>query len=238
MQILNQQPQPLITIVGCLHGNEYIGQSFFNLFTKCQDKYPNVQVILANEPAIKANCRFIDEDLNRAFPGSTHGSHEQQLAATLLPHITSSRYVLDLHTTTSLLRMVPIVTNLNTDTQRIVNLCSSQEVAFIKSPLADKSLIGQCQAGVSLEYNADLAATPQATADVFRIVTSLIQETSHTPTTKRIYHVTKPVSPSLQLGRDTQNFVYSPALKGYPFLVGERAYPNGLLASHYTKEEI
>lgn len=233
MQIINQQPQPFVTIVGCVHGNEYLGCRAFEYFALHRADYPSVQFILANEPAIAADCRYLEQDLNRSFPGKLDGKIEERLASELLTHVRTSRYVLDLHTTSSDIRMTPIVTNLGADTCRVVNLCDSHEVALIEPELASKSLIGQCQAGVSLEYHEKY--TP-ALADVFRIVDALLDKHQVTPSVRRIFHIVGPVTPTVAFPSDTKNFVYSPALQGYPFLVGERSYPNGLLASRCSSQ--
>ncbi len=238
MQILNQQPQPFITVVGCLHGNEYLGLRVFESFKKQQMNYSSVQFILANESAMTADRRYIEQDLNRSFPGYVDGNHEQKLAAELLPHVLSSRFVLDLHTTTSNIFMTPIVTNLDEDTCRIINFCQSREIALIEPPFADASLVGQCRAGVSLEYNHRYAETAEAVADVFRILNALIHNRAAEAFPRQIFHVQKSTSPSLILPSDVKNFVFSSLLGGYPFLVGERAYPNGLLATKRSEAKL
>ena len=234
MQILNQQVQPIVTVVGCLHGNEYLGLRAFEYFKGHQTEYSAAQFILANEPAIAADKRFVDCDLNRSFPGDIEGNLEQQLAAELLLHILSSRFVLDLHTTTSNIVMTPIVTNLNGDTRRVLGFCRSQEVALIESPLANASLISQCRAGVSLEYNHRYAETTQAVDDVFRILEYLLNDQQTEPSERQVFHIDQATSASAALPDDAKNFVFCPALSGYPFLIGERAYPNGLLAGRQT----
>lgn len=230
MQIINQQPNPIITIIGCQHGNERIGIHCFNKFILEKNKFQSVQYILANEPAIKTNTRFVAQDLNRSFPGDLNGENEKKLANEILPHLRSSRFVLDLHTTTSKIKMTPIVTNLDADTRQIVNLCDSQEVALIEPPLSTSSLIGQCRAGVSLEYNEQFADTDEALADVFRITQNLLEGVANEPRPRDIFHVAGAVPESVKLPSQTENFVFSDLLGGYPFLVGERAYPNGLVA--------
>lgn len=238
MKIIHSQEKPLITVVGCQHGNEDLGRSILEELPSHPHLFSQIQYILANEPAIEKGCRFIDQDLNRSFPGNKDGNREERLAYELLPLLQSSRFVLDLHTTTSAIKMTPIVTNLDSDIRSIINLCESREVAFVEPPLATKSLIGQCRSGVSLEYNAEYAKTREAIDDVFRILNGLIGNHVITATPREIFHVTEPVQPSLKLSKDTKNFVYSDVLEGYPFLFGEQSYPNGLRAVKVSRAVI
>lgn len=236
MKIINQQAAPFITIVGCQHGDEHIGFLAYEFFLEHLLQYPSVQFILANEPAIAANRRFIEQDLNRCFPGDANGSGEMRLAAELLLHVQSSRYVLDLHTTTSDILMTPIATHLNADSRRIINLCTSTEIALIESPFGKASLIGQCNAGVSLEYNEQYAKTAPALLDVFRIVDGLVGDQSMPTFSRKIYRIISAAPSAIHLPDQTKNFVYSPVLEGYSFLFGEKAYPNGLISREPTEE--
>lgn len=92
---------PRYTVVVCLHGDE-IGPKIAierliegNVITNSRIKY-----IVANESAISQGVRFIDEDLNRSFPGENNNTHESQLAQLILDEISNTQ-VIDLHTTYS-----------------------------------------------------------------------------------------------------------------------------------------
>ncbi|RBI63690.1 succinylglutamate desuccinylase [halophilic archaeon] len=93
---------PDLAVVACLHGDEQCGKSAIgNLLAERPVLDRAVQFVVANEAAIAANVRFVDEDLNRAFPGNPDGdTYESRLAAELLAELRDRR-VLDLHSTHS-----------------------------------------------------------------------------------------------------------------------------------------
>jgi hypothetical protein len=87
-----------ILVIGGMHGNEPLGQEVVRLF---QDKpVKGVDVLLANEKAIEANCRFVKNDLNRSFPGdSDSADYETKRAAEILQKTKGYDLVLDFHNT-------------------------------------------------------------------------------------------------------------------------------------------
>lgn len=197
-------------------------------------------LILANEEALGAKKRFLETDLNRSFPGRTDGSHEERLAFGLLPFAKASRFLLDIHTTTSDIRMTPIVTRLSEDVRRIINLTESTEIALMDKDLADRSLIGQTAAGVSLEFNEDYALTEQAYLDVLRVIDGIMSGHANPGKPRLIYHVTGTIPKTIAIPDDSRNFRYIQELDAYPFLLHERAYPDlhALKATRVDDERI
>ncbi len=57
-----------------------------------------VRFTIANPPALRANKRFIENDLNRIYPGKPEGTIEERLATEMFPFIESVPFVLDMHT--------------------------------------------------------------------------------------------------------------------------------------------
>ncbi len=87
-----------VLIVGGMHGNEPLGVGIVRRLQKQPIK--NIDAVLANEPAIATNCRFIGADLNRSFPGErTSKAYEQCRAAELLKLCSGYDIVLDFHNT-------------------------------------------------------------------------------------------------------------------------------------------
>ncbi len=87
-----------ILVIGGMHGNEPLG---LELVKQLQRRpIANVDVVLANEQAIQANARFIEQDLNRSFPGDASSAHyEQRRAAELSVLCKNYDVVLDFHNT-------------------------------------------------------------------------------------------------------------------------------------------
>jgi hypothetical protein len=87
-----------VLVMGGMHGNEPLGLNLVKLFQERPVK--NVSTIFANEPAIKAQCRFMSQDLNRSFPGDVKSDgYESKRAAQLLILAQQYDIVLDFHNT-------------------------------------------------------------------------------------------------------------------------------------------
>jgi succinylglutamate desuccinylase len=74
-----------VAIVAAIHGDEPAGvRPIDRLLEETPVVERPVKLIVANEEALERNVRYLDEDLNRAFPGSPDaGTHEGRLAARL-----------------------------------------------------------------------------------------------------------------------------------------------------------
>jgi hypothetical protein len=84
-------------IIGGTHGNEPLGVGVCKKLEAL--KIINLSVLYANEQAIKQNKRFINQDLNRVFPGSPKGSYEVKRAQEIINISKSFDYVIDFHNT-------------------------------------------------------------------------------------------------------------------------------------------
>jgi len=147
MQVFSNNISPLrVVLVCCVHGNERYGLEVFSYFRDHLSEYPGLKILLAHEAALEANVRFLETDLNRSFPGTIDGSFEEQLAKDILCEIQDIPLVIDIHTTTSDIALVPFVTALTPTTQRVIRFVHSQEVILVPAPLGMHSLIGNAVA--------------------------------------------------------------------------------------------
>lgn len=225
MQILpSLQSPPLIGIVCCVHGDERFSFTVFDELRKNTELRKTTTLILANEDALRENVRFIENDLNRSFPGSPDGTLEERLAHRLYPVIREPKVILDIHTTTSDVLMTPIITNLTEGTREILRHTNSREIAYINESTAKHSLIGQVRHGVSLEFGEAYANTPDALTDITRIIKGLNENTPTTSSIRKIFHVDGIIPNTATLPTDARNFAYIPELDCYPFLLHERTY--------------
>ncbi|MFB6147588.1 MAG: succinylglutamate desuccinylase/aspartoacylase family protein [Candidatus Nanohaloarchaea archaeon] len=85
------------TVVGSLHGDEPCGKKAIERFLSedWEVKKP-VKFIVANEEALERGVRYIDNDINRVFPGDPESDrHEEQLASEVMREVVGTR-VLDI----------------------------------------------------------------------------------------------------------------------------------------------
>lgn len=81
--------EPEIAVIGGIHGDEPCGvRAVDRVMEADPDVDRPVKLIVANEEAIERRARYVEEDLNRAFPGNPDGdTHEARLAHELLQEI-------------------------------------------------------------------------------------------------------------------------------------------------------
>lgn len=93
---------PEIAVVGGIHGDEPCGPTAIDRFlSEDPDVERPVKFVVANEEALDAGDRYLEEDLNRAFPGAPDAeTHEGQLAHQLAGELRGCT-VLSLHSTQS-----------------------------------------------------------------------------------------------------------------------------------------
>lgn len=180
---------------------------------------------------MEKNVRFIESDLNRSFPGNANGTHEERLAAEMLPILREATHVIDIHTTTSDIRFLPIVTNLGSSVRPLLRHASASEIAYIQPSFGTRSLIGQVEGGASLEFGRAYAETESAYQDILRVIDGLLKDTPATPVERRVFHVTGFIPDTVPLPSDVKDYQYIPALDCYPILLHEKAY----VGSHAMK---
>ncbi len=83
-------------IIGGLHGNEPLGLEVCKKLEKL--RFPYIDVLYGNKKAIQANKRFIEQDLNRVFPGS-NDSYEGRRAKQIMKLCEKYDFVIDFHNT-------------------------------------------------------------------------------------------------------------------------------------------
>ncbi|MBA3678741.1 succinylglutamate desuccinylase/aspartoacylase family protein [Candidatus Saccharibacteria bacterium] len=175
-----------VTLVCCVHGNEKFGKKVFDYFLLKLEKFPGLSLLLANEEAMKINRRFVDIDLNRSFTSHKNSKlHEAVLAEKIKKVIDPHSIIIDIHTTKTRLKAISIVTNLTTDTKKILKVVPYKEVAYMKQGFG--SLISQYQSAVSLEYNRDYVKQKAVLKKLEVIVTSLLDNKNDHHRYKTIY---------------------------------------------------
>lgn len=150
---IEMKPQKIILTIGT-HGDEKIGLKVVEALSKFPIIKGELIVHIGNEKAFNINKRFIDQDLNRAFPGKKDGNYEERRAYELLPLIKSADIVIDIHSTTSELKDAVIVTQLNKKTQEYIDIISPK-YALIMKATKKNALISYAKVGIAFEYGKD-----------------------------------------------------------------------------------
>jgi predicted deacylase len=93
---------PEIAVVGAIHGDEPCGVAAIeSLLEERPPVERPVKLVVANEAALAAGERYLDDDLNRSFPGDPEAaSHEERLASRLSDVLAGCEAV-SLHSTQS-----------------------------------------------------------------------------------------------------------------------------------------
>ncbi len=136
------------------HGDELIGFAVKKSLEKLGISKGELRFNVANEKAHKHGKRFIDQDLNRCFPGKATGNHEQRLAARLMPKIKAADIVIDIHSTTTQLKDTLIVTKLDDQTRKII-AAVQPTYALCMRISKDNALISNAKVGIAFEYGKD-----------------------------------------------------------------------------------
>lgn len=221
--VQNNKPSTYkVTLIGGVHGNEFFGRTVFRYFAKNIEKYPGITLVLANNEALSKRRRGVDGDLNRSFPGNPNGNHEERLAADMLEVIEPNSYIIDIHTTPSKLTMVPIITNLSSGTQQIINHLPNRHIVYMKAGFG--SLISQFQNSISLEYNKDYCKELRLIAELETIIHSLLTGELINPKPRQIFTCVGRIEAHVRIPVSAQNFVEIPELGIIPFLPRVRAF--------------
>jgi predicted deacylase len=113
--------EPEVAVVGGIHGDEPCGPRAIDaLLRDPPDLERGVKFVVANEEALSRNLRYVEEDLNRAFPGDPDGgTHESRLAHELLKEIRGLT-VFSIHSTQSYGKAFALCEELDTLARSVV----------------------------------------------------------------------------------------------------------------------
>lgn len=133
---------PEVAIVGGIHGDEPCGvRAVETLMAERPSVDRPVKLVVANELAIERGVRYVDEDLNRAFPGDPNAeTHEGRLATDLAAEIRGCR-VLSLHSTQSHAEPFGVVAEVDGLTRAVYPRLSVESVV-VSGPFTSGRLVG------------------------------------------------------------------------------------------------
>lgn len=120
MRILEFGDDPDVAVVAGIHGDEPCGPDAVEALLDDPPTFQRpVKFIVANEEALERGVRYLDDDLNRAFPGDAESeSHERRLAQRLLAELDGCT-TLSLHSTQSYAHPFALVDTIDPETAAI-----------------------------------------------------------------------------------------------------------------------
>lgn len=138
------------------HGDELIG---LKVADRIKREYPELygngfDILIANEEAYKKGLRFVDEDLNRCFPGTPTGNTENVRAYEISSLLKQYEIVIDIHSTKSETRDTVIITNLTPTILETIGVVSPAHV-FLMKVNPDGALISHAKNGLAFEFGND-----------------------------------------------------------------------------------
>lgn len=153
-EVIGGYGRPVVGIVACLHGDEKLGKHVIRRLKSIPLKKGTLEFIIANEEAMRRNERFIDDDLNRSFPGDEYGSYEERLAVDLREGLANYDYVIDIHSTTAKTEDFMITTGKDEETRRLASYVPLNKVVRMGPKITKgTSLIENVRCGISIEFD-------------------------------------------------------------------------------------
>jgi succinylglutamate desuccinylase len=135
-----------IAVVCCLHGNEPYGLEVIK-------KLPShVTSFIGNKKALKSRKRFIDQDLNRSFPGSLKGNHEEKIAYEFTKKLEDFDYVIDIHSSSNDCPVFGIISKPNREKIEFAKRLGLKRLVVMTEDFEkNNALIDWVRCGLSLE---------------------------------------------------------------------------------------
>ncbi len=156
------------------HGDELIGLRVAEELNSLNINKDILTIQIANKKAFERKERFIDQDLNRSFPGKKNGNYEERTAYKLLPSIKKADIVIDIHSTVSDLKDAIIITKTDRKTLNCINAICPKYV-LVMSATKKTALISHAKIGIAFEYgkDKDLKTLKKIVSDIKRLFSYL-----------------------------------------------------------------
>lgn len=169
---------PSVAVVAAVHGDEPCGvRAVERLLAERPPVREPVDVVVANERARSAGVRYVDEDLNRAFPGDPDAdTHEGRLAARLQDEL-AGRLVFSLHSTRSHAEPFAFVDEMTQAVREVVPrlpvVAAVESGPFVGGRLAESA--------TTVEVECGLQGTDAAAENADRLVRAFLTATGVLP---------------------------------------------------------
>jgi succinylglutamate desuccinylase len=242
-------PDPAVAVVGGIHGDEPCGWTAIERVLSADYDYDRpVAFVAANEEAINAGERYVEEDLNRAFPGDSDGDTRESRLAADVAEVVAGCETLSLHSTQSYERAFAIVSTIDEWARRVCPRLSVDAVvdagAFDRGRIfavTDRVVEVEC----GLQGSERAANNATQIVEEFLAATGAIDAPAADPTADLpVYELTRSISKSRAPNYEVHASNFERVEAGEPFAVAgeenvvapEPFYP--VLMSAYGYDEL
>lgn len=161
--------EPEHAVVCCIHGDESLGWKAVRrlVFSNHRVLRP-VKLVLAHEEAYRTGERFIEEDLNRCFPGDEDSDVlEERLAAKLKSELEGMK-ILDIHSTSS--EEAPFAITVG-DSEELVKLAEKTGIENLIDMSYVEGGMGQVLEAVTVELSRK---SDDPTSDAYEVLKNFL----------------------------------------------------------------
>ncbi|MEK7614146.1 MAG: succinylglutamate desuccinylase/aspartoacylase family protein [Patescibacteria group bacterium] len=151
---IKNSPYPRVLLNVCTHGTERVGLKVAKHFKNFKPLRGVFIINIANEKAVARKKRFINQDLNRVFPGKKNGGHEERLAYRLAPFIRAFDIVVDVHSTETGMASSLIITTFKSSMKPLIQTINPKRIIYMKATKSN-ALISEARVGIGFEYGKD-----------------------------------------------------------------------------------
>jgi succinylglutamate desuccinylase len=169
---------PEVAVVGGIHGDEPSGvRAIQHVLDRDPDLERPVKFVLGNPAAAVAHRRYLDEDMNRAFPGDPDADTREGRLAAELREALADCTVLSIHATHSAVEPLAFVSGDHPDAQAVAAQLPVDHVVN-HDPAVDGAFTS-CEQVVTVE--AGRQVTESATQNATKLVRAFLRLTDTLP---------------------------------------------------------
>jgi len=143
---------PILTLTAAMHGDEDVGVHILDTLRKTvEPENGTLRLIIANPPALFQGVRFLSEDLNRSFAGSSiSNSSEARLAPQILEMVKRSDCVVDIHSTSTISEAFAIVGRRNENRLLLAEIAGFKNIVLFEGR-STRAMVDNVVCGIGLE---------------------------------------------------------------------------------------
>ena len=167
--------KPIIAIIGCVHGEEPVGKKVIEALKSMDIIKGAMLLVVANEAALRKRTRFLDQDLNKSFPGKKNGNREEKIAYELKSLLRTVDFVISLHSTSTNTKDLVIIKKDTSGVKKMIKAINPLRVVHFPKGFGDGALENHHKAALTFEYGYHYAPATynKSLRDIKKVLVSL-----------------------------------------------------------------